>query len=285
MPEVVRTIQEVRAAVDAARAQGKRIGLVPTMGALHAGHLRLMEACRIHAGFVAVSIFVNPTQFGPAEDFHKYPRTLHEDSLACGTAGVDLIFAPDVEVIYPNGPDSTFVEVAGLSQILEGTTRPGHFRGVATVVLKLFEIVRPDVAVFGQKDFQQQVIIRRMVEDLRVPTEVRVMATAREHDGLAMSSRNRYLDPSQRQAATVLSRALASVEQAVRKGERNASRIRQILRQTVESEDGVRLDYAEVVDSRTLESLDRIEAGREAVALLAAWVGTTRLIDNAILME
>jgi pantoate--beta-alanine ligase len=244
-----------------------------------------MEQCRDHAGFVVVSIFVNPTQFGPAEDYQKYPRTLQEDCLACASVGVDLIFAPDVEVIYPNGADSTFVEVAGLSQVLEGTTRPGHFRGVATVVLKLFEIVRPDVAVFGQKDFQQQVIVRRMVEDLRVPTEVRVMATAREHDGLAMSSRNRFLDPAQRRAATVLSRALAAVEQEVRDGERDASRIRQILRQTVESEDGVRLDYAEVVDSRTLGPLDRIEAGREAVALLAAWVGTTRLIDNAILME
>jgi pantoate--beta-alanine ligase len=285
MPEVVRTIREVRDAVDAARARGARIGLVPTMGALHAGHVRLMEQCRIHAGFVVVSVFVNPTQFGPAEDLAKYPRTLDEDRLACDSAGVDLIFAPEVEVMYPNGPDSTFVEVPGISRILEGTTRPGHFRGVATVVLKLLEVVRPDVAIFGQKDFQQQVIVRRMVEDLRVPTEIRVMATAREHDGLAMSSRNRYLNPTERQAATVLSQALATVEQVVRDGERDASRIRQILRDSVESEPGVRLDYAEVVDSRTLESFDRIEAGREAVALLAAWVGTTRLIDNAILME
>lgn len=285
MPKVVRTIREVRAAVEAVRARGERIGLVPTMGALHAGHLRLMEVCRTHAGFVVVSIFVNPTQFGPAEDFHKYPRTLQDDGLACDSVGVDLIFAPEAEVIYPNGPDSTFVEVPNLSSILEGATRPGHFRGVATVVLKLLELVRPDVAVFGRKDFQQQVVIRRMVEDLHVPTEIVTVATVREPDGLAMSSRNRYLNPDERQAAAVLSRALADVEREVRDGERDASRIRQILRRTVESEDGVRLDYAEVVDGRSLEPLDRIEAGREAVALLAAWVGTTRLIDNAILME
>jgi pantoate--beta-alanine ligase len=285
MVDVVTTVGEVREAVESARARGARVGLVPTMGALHAGHLRLMEQCRTHAGFVVVSIFVNPTQFGPAEDFGKYPRTFREDRLACESAGVDLLFAPGVEAIYPNGPDSTSVEVAGLSRILEGKTRPGHFRGVATVVLKLLEIVRPDVAVFGQKDYQQQVIIRRMVEDLHVPTEVLVTATAREHDGLAMSSRNRYLSPEERRSAVVLNRALAAVAQEVRDGEHDASRIRQILRESVELERGVRLDYAEVVDSRTLEPLERLESGRGAVALLAAWVGTTRLIDNAILME
>jgi pantoate--beta-alanine ligase len=285
MSELARSVGEVRAAIESARRRGARIGLVPTMGALHAGHLRLMEECRAHCDFVAVSIFVNPTQFGPSEDFKKYPRTLDTDRAACDTVGVDLVFAPSAEEVYPNGVDSTFVEVPGISKVLEGAIRPGHFRGVATVVLKLFEIVRPDLAVFGRKDYQQQLLIRRMVEDLHVPVEILTMATVRESDGLAMSSRNRYLDPEERKSAAILSRALTNAERAVREGERDASRIRQIIRTTVELERGIRLDYAEVFDSRTFESLERIERGCSAVALLAAWVGTTRLIDNAILTD
>jgi len=285
MSDLVTKVDEVRRRVDEARGRGLRIGLVPTMGALHTGHLRLMRECRSRAGFVVASIFVNPTQFGPTEDFTKYPRTLDQDRLACETAGVDLVFAPEPEEIYPNGPNSSFVEVPALSGILEGATRLGHFRGVATVVLKLFEIVRADVAVFGQKDYQQQLLIRRMVDDLRVPIEIVSMATVREPDGLAMSSRNRYLSPGERQSATCLVKALSAAKELVGRGERDASRIRQILAETVESVPGVKLDYAEVADSRTLARLERLESGCDAVALLAAWVGTTRLIDNAILTE
>ena len=285
MPELIHKIQEVRGWVAEARSSGKRIGLVPTMGALHEGHLGLMRECRSRADFVVTTIFVNPTQFGPSEDFQKYPRTLDEDLHACSSVGVDLVFAPDPEEIYPNGLASTFVEVPALSQVLEGATRPGHFRGVTSVVLRLFEIVRADFAVFGQKDFQQQLVIRRMVEDLHVPTEIVTIPTVREADGLAMSSRNRYLSPEERRSAVVLSRALSDAQAAVKRGEDDAKRIRQILVETVESGGGVRLDYAEVVDCRTLDALERIGPGCEAVALLAAWVGTTRLIDNAILME
>ena len=171
------------------------------MGALHAGHVELIRQCRAHADLVVVSIFVNPTQFGAGEDFDRYPRPLEHDLRQCEAAGADLVFAPSVPTVYPHGPSSTFVEVPGLSDVLEGASRPGHFRGVATVVLKLFELVRPDLAVFGQKDYQQQLVIRRMVEDLHVPVELVIAPTVREADGLALSSRNRYLNPDERQAA------------------------------------------------------------------------------------
>jgi pantoate--beta-alanine ligase len=253
------------------------------MGALHAGHLELIRRCKTEADFVVVSIFVNPTQFGPGEDFDSYPRPLAEDQRHCGAKGVDLLFAPRVASIYPAGPVSTFVQVPGLSDVLEGASRPGHFRGVATVVLKLFEIVRPDIAVFGQKDFQQQLIIRRMVTDLHIPVELRICATVREPDGLARSSRNRYLSPAERQAARALSRALGRAADAVGHGERVGDRVRQILRETLESEALVAVDYAEVADAETLEPLHRLPANRQAVALVAAKVGSTRLIDNILL--
>ena len=208
MLEPVETVAAVRARGRPGTQAGLRVGLVPTMGALHEGHVRLIERCRAEAGFVVVSIFVNPTQFGPAEDLARYPRTLDDDLEKCARAGADLVFTPTEEIIYPRGRSATFVEVPGLSHVLEGAIRPGHFRGVATVVLALFEIVRPDLAVFGQKDYQQQLLIRRMVEDLHVPVEIVTEPTVREADGLAMSSRNRYLDAEERQAATVLSRAL-----------------------------------------------------------------------------
>jgi len=283
--ELVESVQEVRRAIATARAIGKRIGLVPTMGALHDGHVRLIADCRAEAGLVVVSIFVNPTQFGPGEDFERYPRPLDDDLERCEAAGAALVFAPTTATVYPHGSRSTFVEVAGLSDILEGASRPGHFRGVATVVLKLFEIVQPDLAIFGQKDYQQQLLIRRMVEDLHVPVEVHTRPTVREPDGLALSSRNRYLNPQERQAATVLHRALEQASRAVAGGERRGDRVRQILRETLESEQLVRIDYAEVADADTLAPLDDLEAGRRAVALVAARVGTTRLIDNAVLEE
>jgi pantoate--beta-alanine ligase len=283
--ELVESVQEVRRAVAEARAAGRRIGLVPTMGALHDGHAQLIADCRAEAGLVVVSIFVNPTQFGPGEDFDRYPRPLEDDLKKCEAAGAALVFAPAAHVIYPHGSPSTFVEVPGLSDVLEGCSRPGHFRGVATVVLKLFEIVQPDLAIFGQKDYQQQLLIRRMVEDLHVPVEVRTRPTVREPDGLALSSRNRYLNPRERQAATVLHLALERARQAVAGGERRADRVRQILRETIESEELARIDYAEVAGADTMAPLDDLDAGRRAVALVAARVGTTRLLDNAVLTE
>jgi pantoate--beta-alanine ligase len=283
--DVVESVQEVRQAVAAARRRGMRIGLVPTMGALHGGHVELVRQCRAETALVVVSIFLNPTQFGPNEDLAKYPRTFDADLRMCTDAGVDLVFAPTVATVYPSGTQSTFVEVPGLSDVLEGASRPGHFRGVTTVVLRLFEIVGPDLAFFGQKDFQQQLLIRRMVDDLHVPVVVRTCPTVREPDGLAMSSRNRFLEGEPRKAATVLYRALRRAKGAVDDGERRADRIRQILVETVGLEISVRLDYAEVVDARTLEPLGELGTGCPSVALLAARVGSTRLIDNMVLAE
>lgn len=282
---VIERIDEARIAVRAARAAGNVVGLVPTMGALHDGHVRLIERCRAETDFVVVSIFVNPTQFGPTEDFARYPRTPELDNQRCASAGADLVFAPGAGTMYPRGPLSTFVEVPGLSQRLEGASRPGHFRGVTTVVLKLFAIITPDYAYFGEKDFQQQVVIRRMVSDLNLPVEIRVVPTVREPDGVALSSRNRYLEPADRAAATVLSAALRRAKGAVDRGERDAERVRQILRETVESEGRATLDYAEVADAESLEPLSRLTPGRGAVALLAARIGPVRLIDNTVLME
>jgi pantoate--beta-alanine ligase len=268
--------------VRAARDRGKRVGLVPTMGALHHGHLELIRRCREVSDFVVVSIFVNPTQFGAGEDFGRYPRPLDHDLRQCESAGVDLVFAPTVATVYPRGADSTFVEVPGLSNVLEGASRPGHFRGVATVVLKLFTMVQPDLAIFGQKDYQQQLVIRHMVEDLHVPVELLIAPTVREADGLALSSRNRYLSPDERRAAPVLFRALERARHAIVAGEQRADRVRQILRDTLESEPLVRPDYAELADAETLEPLGDLGKGRAAVALLAARLGTTRLLDNAL---
>jgi pantoate--beta-alanine ligase len=234
---------------------------------------------------VVVSIFVNPTQFGPSEDLGKYPRTLDDDLRKCAESGVDFVFSPAEATVYPHGAGSTFVEVPGLSDVLEGASRPGHFRGVATVVLKLFTMIQPDLAIFGQKDYQQQLLIRRMVEDLHIPVVVRTCPTVREPDGLAWSSRNRFLDPVSRQSATVLYRGLVRAKQAVDGGDRRGDRIRQILVETVALETSAKLDYAEVVDGRTLEPLGELADGAPAVALLAARVGSTRLIDNMLLAE
>jgi pantoate--beta-alanine ligase len=282
---VVDAIADIRAAVRTARASGKVVGLVPTMGALHAGHARLIECCRAETGFVVVSVFVNPTQFGPHEDLARYPRTPALDHEVCARSGADVIFAPDAQTMYPGNAPATFVEVPNLSQILEGASRPGHFRGVATVVLKLFAIVSPDIAYFGEKDFQQQLVIRRMASDLNLPVQIRTVTTVREPDGLALSSRNRYLDPVQRRAAAVLSRALRTARAAVTGGERDAGRVRQILCTTIQSQEGAALDYAEVADAETLEPLVRLVPGRRAVGLLAVQVGPARLIDNQILIE
>ncbi len=286
MTRLVRTVDEVRAGVDVAKAAGRVVGLVPTMGALHRGHIRLVECCRAEAGLVIVSVFVNPTQFGPTEDFARYPRTPEDDQRLCEAAGADLIFAPDVATMYPRDREAmSFVDVPGLSGTLEGAVRPGHFRGVSTVVMKLFQIVRPDAAFFGEKDYQQQRVIRRMVEDLNVPVTVRTVETVREPDGLALSSRNRYLDPEQRRAAPVLRAALTRARAEVAAGERDANRVRQVLTETIQSEVRAVLDYAEVADAESLEPLTVIGPGRRAVGLLAVRFGQTRLIDNTILTD
>ncbi len=280
---VARTIADLRAAVLDARHAGKTIGLVPTMGALHLGHRSLVEAARRQTGFVVVSIFVNPTQFGPHEDLDKYPRTFDADLALCAQAGADLIFAPAVAEVYPTGALATSVEVPGIGSILEGASRPGHYRGVATVVLKLINMVGPDVAFFGAKDYQQQLVIRQMVRDLDVPVRISTEPTVREADGLAMSSRNRYLDPRHRAAATVLYRALQGAWAAVASGERDAERVRQILRDTLKSEPLAQIEAVDVVDATTLAAVDQVRPGQDVVALLAVRVGPARLIDNALL--
>jgi len=273
----VQTIEQLRLAVREARQVGKTIGCVPTMGALHDGHLSLVEAARRETDFVVVTIFVNPTQFGPNEDLAKYPRPLEADLAKCRAAGVDLVFNPDVETVYPS-VDATFVEVPGLSEVLEGAHRPGHFRGVTTIVLKLFNMVLPDVAFFGQKDYQQQLLIRHLVDDLNVPVEIRTCPTVREPDGLAMSSRNAYLSPDERQTALALSQALKIAEQSVRDDGQSPAEARARMIEHLTATPGLALDYATVADAHSLEELN--EASSEMVALIAARVGTTRLIDN-----
>jgi pantoate--beta-alanine ligase len=284
-PKVAESIADVRESIAQARVAGQTIGFVPTMGALHAGHAALVERAKRECDYVVVSIFVNPTQFGPGEDYSRYPRTFDSDLVLCERAGAKLIFVPDRDTIYPSNFGSTYVDVSSVSDVLEGASRPGHFRGVATVVLKLFGIVTPDRAYFGQKDFQQQLILRRMVDDLNVPVSMVTVPTVREADGLAMSSRNRYLNAEERQAARVLSLALGEARAAVKGGETSANRVRQILTSTVKSERLATLDYAEVADAATLEPLTDLVRGREAVALLVARVGPARLIDNAILTD
>ena len=280
---VARTIAEVRLAVREARARSQIVGLVPTMGALHEGHVRLIEASRTESDFVVVSIFVNPTQFGPNEDFSRYPRTFDADLEKCEAGGASLVFAPGVEELYPANFAKTYIDLPNVSTVLEGASRPGHFQGVATVVMKLFQIVLPDYAYFGEKDFQQLLVIRRMTADLNVPVEIRGVPTVREPDGLAMSSRNRYLNPEERLAAASLSAALREASAAVLAGERDADRIRQILRSSIEFESLAKIDYVEVADPTTLAPVSRIVDGTGAVALLAVRIGSARLIDNAML--
>lgn len=273
-------IDDVRQLSRAARFTGKRIGLVPTMGALHEGHLSLVGAAKSKCDVVVVSIFVNPTQFGPNEDFAKYPRTFEHDCELLEKEGVDLVFAPSVEEMYPAGA-ITYVTVDGMSDKLCGRSRPGHFRGVTTVVSKLFHIVEPDLAFFGQKDAAQVAIIQRMVRDLNMPVEIVVCPIVREPDGLAMSSRNAYLTPEQRKSALVLSRALRRVQQVFDQGERNAAKLIEAGKHVVAEEPSVRLDYLEIVDPETLEGVDVISS--KSLVAVAAFVGTTRLIDNAVL--
>jgi pantoate--beta-alanine ligase len=277
---VIAASSELRSAIAAARAAGKRIGVVPTMGALHEGHLSLVEACCAECGITVVTIFVNPTQFGPGEDYQRYPRTMERDLKLLSQYPVDLVFAPAVEAMYPPGSD-THVEV-GIGQSWEGQHRAGHFRGVATIVLKLFNLVTPDVAFFGQKDYQQTLVVRHLVRDLDLPVEIRVCPTVREADGLAMSSRNAYLSTADRQRARILSQSLRVAEQLFAAGERRTAVIEKQMQELLASEPNISVQYAIVAHPQTLGLLHEI--GEEgAVALVAAKVGTTRLIDNTLL--
>jgi len=278
--KICKTIEDMRAACRSASSSGKRLGFVPTMGALHDGHLSLVRAAKASCDVVAASIFVNPTQFGPNEDLAKYPRTFDRDRDLLEKEGVELLFAPSVEEMYPAG-SVTWVTVEEMSGKLDGRSRPGHFRGVTTVVAKLFHIVEPDAAFFGQKDAVQVAIIRRMVRNLNIPVEIVACPIGREVDGLAMSSRNAYLDAQQRQQALVLHRALMSVKKSWEAGERDAEKLAAAGRAEIAKEKAVRLDYLEIVNPDTLDPI--IEAGRGSLVAVAAFVGPTRLIDNTLL--
>ena len=278
--EILPTVSELRAWSRAGRKDDKIIGLVPTMGALHAGHLSLIRAARQRCDLVAVTIFVNPTQFGPNEDFARYPRTFDTDCAAAQAEGADVIFAPSVEEMYPEG-GATFVDVEGISDRLDGVSRPGHFRGVATVVTKLFVAAEADFAFFGQKDAAQVSVLRRMTKDLRLPTEIVVCPIVRGPDGLAMSSRNVYLSADQRKQALALSRAIGVVESLVGHGQRDREELVEASRAVFGAEPQVRVDYIALVDWATLQPVDTAAPG--TLFAVAAWVGATRLIDNAIL--
>jgi pantoate--beta-alanine ligase len=273
---VAEQVADVRGAVREARRGDCAVGCVPTMGALHAGHESLIRDSREECGFTAVTIFVNPKQFGPNEDFARYPRPLEDDLARCRAASVDLVFVPTVETLYPAG-FSTYVDVEPLSGIWEGASRPGHFRGVATVVLKLLNIVQPDRAYFGRKDFQQQLLVRKMCRELDLPVEIRTCPTLRESDGLALSSRNRYLNADERQTALSLYRSLKLAEERLQSGERNVKAVAGEMRSLLETA-GARPDYAIIADPDSLEELT--VPSPHMVALIAAYVGRTRLIDN-----
>jgi pantoate--beta-alanine ligase len=278
--KIFTTIDEMRTSSRALRAAGKRLGFVPTMGALHEGHLSLVRAALASCGAVATSIFVNPTQFGPNEDLAKYPRSFERDRDLLERAGVAFLFAPSAAEIYPAGA-MTWVTVDELSGKLDGRSRPGHFRGVTTVVAKLFHIVEPDVAFFGQKDAAQVAVIRRMVRDLNFPIEISVCPIVREPDGLAMSSRNSYLNPDQRKQALVLHRSLNRVKALFDSGERNAAKLIGAGKDEFRSQPSVRLDYFEIVDPDALDPVQNIST--PALIAVAAYVGPTRLIDNILL--
>ena len=275
----IATIAEMKAACRQVTRNGKTLGLVPTMGALHEGHLSLVRASKARCDVTAVSIFVNPLQFGPAEDLDKYPRTMERDTALLEQLGADLLFTPAVEEMYPPRAQ-TYVLVEDLSNKLDGASRPGHFRGVATVVAKLFEIVRPDLAFFGQKDGAQVAVLRKLVNDLDMDLEVVVCPIVREKDGLAMSSRNAYLTSEQRQQATVLYRSLLRVQAAVDRGERDSAKLIEIGKQVIAQEAGVKLDYFAIIDLDTLDPV--ADVSHCALVAVAAYIGSTRLIDNIL---
>ncbi len=282
MNAVIEHIGDMQRQVEGLRSAGRRIALVPTMGALHGGHAALIRTARARADYVITSVFVNPVQFGPGEDFTRYPRDLSRDVPFASAAGSDAVFAPSAGEMYPEGYQ-TFVSVDKLGSVLEGASRPGHFRGVATVVAKLFLIVRPHVAVFGQKDAQQVVVIRQMVRDLNIGVELVVVPIVREPDGLALSSRNAYLSAAQRGEATVLYRSLQRAEELIRGGERTSAAVTGEMRRLIEGGSSGRIDYLSIAGAESLEELPSIPAGTPVLISLAVRFGSTRLIDNLLL--
>ena len=278
--KIITSLAEIQSYCRSTRAEGNTIGLVPTMGFLHEGHLSLMQRARAENDLLVISIFVNPTQFGPSEDYEAYPRDLHHDSKIAAEAGVNVIFAPTPEEMYPAGY-ATFVNVERITEKMCGASRQGHFRGVTTVVTKLFNLILPHKAYFGQKDAQQAAVIKRMVADLDFDIEIIVMSTLREKDGLAMSSRNQHLSSEERQAALVLSKSLRMAEHLVESGRRGAAGIAREMKDMIDAEPLARIDYISIVNADTLCDLDTME-GKVLIAL-AAFIGKTRLIDNVIL--
>ena len=279
--ETLHTVKDMQAASAAAKRAGRRVALVPTMGALHEGHMALMRAARDQGATVVVSVYVNPTQFGAGEDFKHYPRNLDADCQLCEREGVATVFAPSDEEMYPGGNTTTWVEETKLATQFEGEKRPGHFRGVCTVVAKLFNIVQPDLAAFGQKDFQQLKVVQRMVRDLRYLIDIVPVATVREPDGLAMSSRNQLLSAGERAQASVLWKALQVAGDLFNEGEHKAHRLEAAMQRTVSLAPSSRLDYARVVNAESLEPVAEVRHG--CVALIAAHIGKVRLIDNLVL--
>lgn len=275
--KIVTTKQELRAAIRGVKRAEKTIGFVPTMGFLHQGHLSLVKKARATTDFVVVSIFVNPLQFGVGEDYDEYPRDLNRDSSLLAEVGADLVFAPSVEEMYASG-NSTQVEVLGLTDVLCGASRPGHFKGVTTVVSKLFNLVQPDFAFFGQKDAQQVAVLKKMVRDLDFPLEIVALPIVREEDGLALSSRNKYLNPAERQSALVLSQALKLAEKLISAGEKNAEKICQKMVQLIENQPLAVIDYVELRSADSLELLPELQG--QVLIALAVKIGKTRLIDN-----
>lgn len=277
--EIVHTIEQIRQYVNSARSRGLIIGFVPTMGALHEGHGSLIKAAKSQCGYVVVSIFVNPTQFGPSEDYNRYPRTFDADTAYCRNLGADAVFAPSAQEMYP-AEQLTWVQLEKLTDHLCGASRPGHFRGVATVCTKLFNIIQPDIAFFGQKDAQQAVVIRRMIQDLNIPVQICVCPIVREPDGLAMSSRNRYLSPVERRQALCLYNALTACRSQIAAGRKNVKQLIELMTSIIANSGG-RIDYISIVDPQTLQPLERIE--QKALIALAVYIGSTRLIDNLLI--
>jgi pantoate--beta-alanine ligase len=277
--EIAKTIESAKTFVSAARKQSRTIGLVPTMGALHIGHISLIQAARKQTDYVVVSIFVNPTQFGPTEDFDKYPRPFDDDLQVCREQEIDVVFAPEINEMYPE-PNLTWVNVEKLTEPLCGRSRPGHFRGVTTVCIKLFNIVQPDVAFFGQKDAQQAVVIKRMVADLNIPLKIQVCPTVREEDGLAVSSRNKYLNEAQRKDAPLLYKSLQKAKQLIRTGTTSSEQIVTEMKKILEKSDLLEPEYIEIVNPKTLGPLNPVKG--KALVAVAARCSSTRLIDNIL---
>ena len=279
--QIITTIPEMQSLAESLRKQGRSIGFVPTMGFLHEGHLSLMRRARQECETVVVSIFVNPTQFGPHEDFERYPRDEKGDREKCESAGVDILFMPSATEMYPEKP-SVFVAVEGIADVLEGAARPGHFRGVATVVSKLFHIVKPHTAYFGQKDYQQCAVIRRMVKGLNLDVQIAVLPTVREQDGLALSSRNSYLTPEERRAAAAIYRALTAAEKLVKAGVREPEKLKNKMQAVLREERGISIDYIEVADCESLVPCEVVK--EKIVMLIAVRLGRARLIDNILVL-